>query len=361
MHDHSVHGRIVSRVATIVLGVAIVAPRADAGAQSTHFLQLESAVTLKGAAPSWDYLALDTLHGRLFIARRQGGVTAYDTKARQVIRDIANSAGANATAIVPAFDRGYTTNEDGTTTVFRLSTLETIDRIKFGDDADAAIYEPVSRQVAFTMGDSKAITFLDAETGALRGKLSMPSAKLDGAVADGEGTIFVAQRDRNSLARIDARQRRVTAEWKVRGCEEPTGLALDRVHRRLFVGCRGANPVLAVMDARTGRVVAVQPIGRGNDGVAYVAAARQVITSNGVDANLVLYDQVDADHYTLAEAVTTRPYARTMAVDPSTNRIYLVTAEGTVDVAKKVNRAVAPFYPNRYFDDTFTLLTYTRR
>jgi DNA-binding beta-propeller fold protein YncE len=274
---------------------------------------------------------------------------------------IANSAGANATAIVPEADRGYTTNEDGSTTVFRLSTLETIDRIKFGDDADAAIYEPVSGLVAFTMGDSKAIAFLDAKTGALVGKLPMPSAKLDGAVADGEGSIFIAQRDRNSLARVDARQRRVTAEWKVTGCEEPTGVAFDRANGRLFVGCRGRSPVLAVMDSRTGKVVAIRPIGRGNDGVAYDAKAHQVITSNGVDGNLVIYDQTDANGYTLAEATTTRPYARTMAFDPTTSRIYLVTAEGTVDVAKKVNSKVAPFYPNRYFDDTFTLLTYSRR
>jgi hypothetical protein len=35
-----------------------------------------------------------------------------------------------------------------------------------------------------------------------------------------------------------------------------------------------------------------------------------------------------------------------------------VTAEGIVDPAKPVNRHVGPFYPNRYYDDTFTVLTY---
>jgi hypothetical protein len=32
-----------------------------------------------------------------------------------------------------------------------------------------------------------------------------------------------------------------------------------------------------------------------------------------------------------------------------------------VDRTRSVNTAVAPFYPNAYFDDTFTLLTYSRR
>ena len=39
--------------------------------------------------------------------------------------------------------------------------------------------------------------------------------------------------------------------------------------------------------------------------------------------------------------------------DPKTKKIYMITAEGTVDPAKKINTGVAPFYPNRYFPDTF--------
>jgi DNA-binding beta-propeller fold protein YncE len=136
-------------------------------------------------------------------------------------------------------------------------------------------------------------------------------------------------------------------------------MAIDRAGKRLFVGCRGKSPVLAVMDTETGRVVAKLEIGRGNDGVIYDPETRKLYTSSGVDGNLVIFDQVDADTYKLAEATTTRPYARTMALDPKTKKLYLVTAEGTVDPSKKVNRAPAPFYPNRYFPDTFTLLTYS--
>jgi len=72
----------------------------------------------------------------------------------------------------------------------------------------------------------------------------------------------------------------------------------------------------------------------------------------------VIYDQLDADTYRLSEATTTRPYARTMALDSKTKKVYLVTAEGTADPEKRINRAVAPFYPNRYYPDTFTILTF---
>lgn len=346
----------------LVLPLALTAPAMHAlAAQQPSYFRLESAVTLPGAAPSWDYLTLDTAHARLFIGRRALGVTVYDLAGARVLRQIARSDDANATTLVPSVDRGYTTNEDGTTTVFSLTTLETIDRIKFGADADAAVFEPRSGQVAFMMGDSKAITFLDARTGGITGTLAMPSVKLDGAAVDDEGGIFVAQRDRNSVARVDAAHRRLTGEWKTTGCEQPTGLDIDRVRHRLFIGCRGAHPVLAVMDSRSGRIVATHTIGRGNDAVVYDAVHHQVLTSNGVDANVVTFDQKTPDRYTLAEAFTTRPYARTMAFDPRTRKIYLVTAEGAVDASKKVKTDVAPFYPNIYFDDTFTLLTYSRR
>jgi DNA-binding beta-propeller fold protein YncE len=138
----------------------------------------------------------------------------------------------------------------------------------------------------------------------------------------------------------------------------PTGLAIDRERGRLFLGCKGPNPVIAVVDASSGRVVATLPIGRGNDGVVYDPGQRRVFASNGLDGNIVVYEQMGPNAYRLAAAFTTRPIARTMALNPRTGRIFTATAEGVVDPAKPVNTRAGPFYPNRYYDDTFTLLTY---
>jgi len=326
--------------------------------QAQQFYHLESAVALKSAAPDCDYVTLDPNRGYLFIGRRGEGVIVYDVNTKKVVRTIDKSEDANAITLVPEFDRGYTTNGDGTTTAFQLSTLKTIDRIKFGEDADSGFYDPATKQIAFTMGDGKAIAFIDAKTGSVLGKLPIESKKLDGTVPDGEGNLFMALRDRNAVAKINVITRTMTAEWKTMGCDEPTGIAFDRANKRIFVGCRGKSPVLAVLDSDSGKVITTLEIGRGNDGVIYDPATRKIYTSNGVDANLVIYDQVDANTYKLAEATTTRPYARTMALDPNTKKIYFVTAEGTADPAKKINKAVAPFYPNRYYPDTFTVLTF---
>jgi DNA-binding beta-propeller fold protein YncE len=107
--------------------------------------------------------------------------------------------------------------------------------------------------------------------------------------------------------------------------------------------------------------VAESTIGRGNDQVIFDPESKKIYTSNGFDATLVIIQQVDANTYKLSEAATTRPYARTMALDPINKKIYLTTAEGTVDVSKKWKSETAPFYPNTYFKDTFTLLTYSNQ
>ena len=360
---HTVRASASRLRSCFLAALTLAATPLGTSARAEPFYHLESAVTMKGASPNWDYVTFEPGRSYLYIARREEGVTVYDAKKKKVIGHIENSEQANATTLAPEFDRGYTTNEDGSATVFKLSSLKTLNRIKLAESADSAVYEPVTKQLAFTIGDSKEIVFLNPKTDSVAGKLGLQSTKLEHPTADGQGNFFVAQRDQDSVLRIDAKAREVTAEWKTAGCEEPNGLAYDRDGRRLFIGCRGKgkNPLLAVMDSESGKVIATTEIGRGNDGVVYDPATRKIYTSNGVDGNLVVIDQVDGNTYKLAEALTTRPYARTMALDPKTKKVYLITAEGTVDPSKKINRGVAPFYPNKYFPDTFTLLTLSPR
>ena len=152
----------------------------------------------------------------------------------------------------------------------------------------------------------------------------------------------------------------LVAEWKIGNHIKPNGVAYDTANKRLFVSTRGDNPALLVYDP-SGKIVAEQTIGLNNDSIVFDQSAKKIYTANGWDGTLVILDQVDANTYKLAEAATTRPWARTMALDPKTKTVYLVTAEGTVDPAKPWKTSVSAFYPNKYFKDTFTLLTYTRK
>jgi len=327
-------------------------------AQTFH--HLESAAALPSEAPDWDYLSLDAARNRLFIAARKDGLIVYDLEGRRIAATLEDTRGANASVPLPEHDRLHVVNGDGTLTLFELSTLKKLGKVKLGEDGDNAFYDPATKQVAVMRGDSAEVTFVDPVDARVLGRLKMPSKKLEASVADGQGNLFTACRDRHSVFKIDMRARSLAGEYPA-SCEEANGMAIDRANGRLFVGCRGKNPVVSVMDTVSGKVTATLGIGRGNDGLAYDPETRRLYATGGVDANLVVYAQETPDTYKLVEATTTRPYARTMALHPQTKKLYTVTAEGTVDPARKVNTGPAPFYPNRYFPGTFTLLTYAPR
>jgi DNA-binding beta-propeller fold protein YncE len=265
--------------------------------------------------------------------------------------------------LVATLNRGFTINEDGSATSFDLATLESIDRMKFGDSADSATFDPLTNRIVVAMGDKESLAFIDPATGELKDTLPMSTDKMEAPTPDGLGNLFTALRNEDAIARIDMKTRSISALWRTNPCTQPSGLALDVPDERMFVGCRGhgQDPLLAVLDLNTGKVVTTVPIGRGNDDVIYDADSGKILTSNGVDGNLVVYTQQDADHYVLSEATTTRPFARTMAMDHETKKVYLVTAQGTVDPSRKRLTAVTPFYPNRYFPGTFEVLTYSTR
>ena len=202
------------RKALQLAAVALALAAAPLCAQQFH--RLESAVTLKAAAPDWDYLSFDPARGNLFIAARPDGMIVYDVNVKKVIGTIEDTKGANASTLVPEFDRGYSINQDGTVTAFQLSTLKTLDKVKLGEDADAAFYDPVTREIAVMRGDSNEITYLDAKTGKVVARLPMPeSKKLEASAADGNGNMFTASRDRNSVYKVDLRSHKVVAEWPV--------------------------------------------------------------------------------------------------------------------------------------------------
>ena len=139
--------------------------------------------------------------------------------------------------------------------------------------------------------------------------------------------IYVAGVEKGDLLRIDARTDQVTNRWAAPGCTRPHGLAYDDDDRRLFMGC--ANAVMAVMDADTGRLVAMLPIGRGNDAVAWDPVRSRAFSSNGVDGTITVYQRTAPDQYEPLDPIATAVSGRTMTIDPATGRLFVAAAETT--------------------------------
>ncbi len=112
--------------------------------------------------------------------------------------------------------------------------------------------------------------------------------------------------------------------WSLAPCEEPSGLAMDQKHRRLFAGCH--NKMMAMVDADTGKVIATPAIGEGVDANAFDADQQLAFSSNG-DGTLTVVHEDSPDKFTVVENAATQRSARTMALDTTNHDVYLVAAE----------------------------------
>jgi DNA-binding beta-propeller fold protein YncE len=101
-------------------------------------------------------------------------------------------------------------------------------------------------------------------------------------------------------------------------------MAIDRVHHRLFSGCRSG--VMAVSDIAAGKVVATAPIGTGTDGAAYDAASGDVFASCA-DGTLAIIHQDTPDTYHVAQTLQTAVGGRNMGLDPATHRLFVASAK----------------------------------
>jgi DNA-binding beta-propeller fold protein YncE len=82
---------------------------------------------------------------------------------------------------------------------------------------------------------------------------------------------------------------------------------MERADRLLFIGCR--SRVLAVMDARTGKVVVTLPIGQRVDAVAYDPDNKMNFASNW-DGTVSVIHQKSADEYESVGDTQTRKSAK---------------------------------------------------
>ncbi len=353
---------------SLLAGAAVLLASTSLPAAAFDGWRLESSTVIKGKGSAWDYITLDQGSNRLFIGHRKEGLQVFDIAGKKLLATLDNtsSQSSNGATLMPEFDLGISNNEDGSITPFRMSTLEAKAPVKLGEELDTSHYEPVSRRILVNMASGKdgtELVVLDVPSLAVAGTIKVATKKPEHADADGKGNLYMASRDLELVYRIDMKSMKVTAEWPTPGCGQTNSLALDNASKRIFLGCRGnagIKPSFAVMDAESGKVIFSQETGGGNDGVAYDADLKRIFLTNGVNAIMNIFEQVDADTYRQVEALGTHAGVRSLALDAKAKKIYAVTAEGSADLAKKVTTTVSPFYANTFFPDTFRVLTYSK-
>ncbi len=343
------HSRVWRVFLAAAVCVSAVASQASPAAAPGPY-RLIARYPIGGNDTGYDYLRVDSAKRRVFIAH-MNRVEVLDVDNGKKVGEIAGMHGVHGIELIPELGKGYiTAGLDRAVTVFDRDTLKVRKLIKYtGIKPDAIQYDPDTRRLFVVNGGASGdVTLIDPSTDSIVATVDIQGDKLEQIGFDGHGRAFVNDEGKNVIHVFDTHSLEPIATWSLGGCTEPTGMAVDREHHRVFAAC--GNERLAVLDTNDGHVVALPPIGSDPDGALFDAASRQIFTSNR-EGTLSVLQEVTPDRYETRQTLTTEPGARTLAVDEKTGRIFMPTAR--VGAAGK--DGVKPILP-----ETFTLLVVGR-
>lgn len=278
-----------------------------------------------GGDGGWDYLTVDAAARRLYVTRGTR-VMVFDADSLKPVGEIPNTAGVHGVALAPDLGRGFVSDgRANSVTIFDTKTLATLQEVAIeGKNPDAILYDPPTKRVFAFDGRSADATVLDAATGKIAGTIPL-GGKPEFATTDLEGRVYVNVEDKSEVLALDSRKMSVESRWPLAPCEDPSGMAIDRAHKRLFVGC--GNRLMAMVDAATGKVLSTVPIGDGVDANGYDPGTELAFSSNGEGSLTIAREEDGARRLAVLGNVPTQRGARTMAIDEKTHRVFLVTAE----------------------------------
>ena len=308
-------GRVAMRafLAAICLSASAAAP---APVPNYHVV-----ARLPAGDGGWDILSVDPADQRLYIGRPDG-VTAIDLRTGKATDRIVPGQRVHSAVVIPGTHEVVSTNgETNSALLFDGRTGKVRATIPTGKKPDAAAWDPTTKTLWIMDPGSGEATVVDVRSAKVLATVPV-GGSLEFAAADGKGRMYVNVEDRNEVAVIDTRARKVVSRFPLKGCEGPTGIAYDAAAREILSAC-GENAV-AIVSAPDGRQIASLPIGKGADGAAFDAKRNLALVPAGRDGNLTLIRMGMVPK--VVEQVPTAVSARTIALDPSTGRAYLPSA-----------------------------------
>jgi YVTN family beta-propeller protein len=269
-----------------------------------------------------DYLTADAPARRLYVTH-SGQVHVLDLDSLRSVGTITGLKAAHGVAIDRASGHGFVTDGGQDAVVmFDLAGNKTLKIIPVGHKPDSILRDGASGKVLAFNRESDDVSIIDPVSGTVSGTIKLPAGP-ESAQTDDHGRIWVNLDDGNAIALIDAHTMTLAKVIPLPGCDGPAPLAFDHVRHLLFSGC--GNQVMAVTDADSGRQLARIKVGDDPDGIMYDPARRRVFVGNRGGSWTVIAQRGRSTYVTQAP-LRVQPYAKTMALDPRTHRVFSSTA-----------------------------------
>jgi len=322
------HGRGSSG---LTLAAAILLASQASAADQAPAYHLVKEIPIAGDT-GWDYLSVDAEARRLYVTHGTH-IVVVDMDSDTVVGDIADTPGVHGFAIAHELGKGFSSNgAESKVSIVDLKTLATLTKVATGEGPDAIVYEPRREEVYAYDGKAHAATIISATSGQVVATLPLPGKPEFSAADPKAGRVFVNIEDKDEVVAIDTRTHQIADTWPIAPGESASGMAIDTEHHRLFLGCE--NHLMLMMDSTTGKVVSSVPIDTGVDANAFDAQTQLAFSSTGAGTVTIAHED-SPSKLTVVQTLKTQASARTMALDPTTHRIYLSAATLQPDTAPR--------------------------
>jgi DNA-binding beta-propeller fold protein YncE len=323
----------------VLAALALSLPLAGLAQAAAGPYKILRTVKVGGGEGGFDYVTADPDARTLYVARSgpTGHLGVFNLDTLAPIADMPGFSSHGA-AVDTGTGHGFATSKP--VTMFDAKKFTVIKKIDVQGNPDGYLNDPINHRFYILSHSAPNVTVLDDKDGSILGTIDLGGAP-EQAQADGKGKIFIDLEDKEAIAVVDANSMKMMGKYDISskggGC---AGLALDRKNNILFAACRDKNNMI-ILSATDGHIITDLPIGVGCDGATFNPATMEAFSSQG-DGTLTVIKENSPTSFSVEQTVPTPVRAKTLTLDPKTDKIFLITAEFAAPPAPPTEPAATP-------------------
>jgi DNA-binding beta-propeller fold protein YncE len=300
------------------LATFLLVPDAAAGPDP---LVLDKAISMPQVRGRVDHLGIDLSGERLFVAALgNDSVEIIDLRAGQWIGRVESLREPQGVVFMARTGQVFVANAGGGISILAGAPLRISEAIAGLDDADNVRVDSSAERRLY-VGYGRALAVIDVATRRVIDRIAL-AGHPEGFQLDPHGArIFVNVPSASQIAVVDRDKHEQIATWRLVDAAANFPMAVDAVHRRLFVGTR-RPPKLLAFDLDRGNVVATLPIGGDVDDLFYDEKRQRIYAVCG-EGVVTVIEQSGVGDYRRVGEVRTAPGARTGLFAPERDALYV--------------------------------------
>jgi DNA-binding beta-propeller fold protein YncE len=204
---------------------------------------------IPGPDGRWDLLSVDPVAERLYVAQSDG-VLAVDLASGKATPNLVPSVRGHDAMVIPGTTRVISSNGGANTvTIFEGATGRVIATLPVGTRPDAIAWDPATRTVWVMTPGSGGISVVDPVGAKVIDTIAV-GGSLELGAADGRGRLYVNVEDKNEVAVLDTRTRKVVTRFPLKVCDGPTGIAYAADAGEIVSACANGLAIVSAPDGR---------------------------------------------------------------------------------------------------------------